>query len=459
LPQAIISVYNSVPLSGSPQETGTLFLYLRRRKPILVTPLFQQRPMGAKMKLNILRLLIVALACVNAIVVITKAGAQKSSPAPRPFISMSSLGLPDTAQTPAAATATQEKTTEQVQKNIKVLNGLPQSQLIPVMNFFSASLGVRCNFCHVNNNGVWAFDSDEKPEKDRAREMITMVLNINKTAFKGGTEVSCYTCHRGSRNPVGQPPLPLPLPSPRPADGPSTAPGPQASPAPRPAMPSADDIMNKYVAAIGGQAAIDKVKTRVMKGNINTSSGLTLTYEIEQSTPDRAHEIFVSQRGTMERAVSGNLGWEKNPQGLRDITGQPLADLRMSLQLFRNLKLKEQYTSLRVGGRKEKIGERDVYVLTGTMPDKRRERLFFDSESGLLLRRVTYTETMIGIIPEQTDFEDYRDVDGVKLPFSVRLSSVDAGNPVSTRTFTEIKLNVPVDDSKFNKPPATKPNP
>jgi photosynthetic reaction center cytochrome c subunit len=414
------------------------------------------KAIGAEMKLNILRLLIVALACVSAIVVITKAGAQKSLPAVRPFASMTSLGLPAPLQTPASAT---EKTTEQVQKNIKVLNGLPQSQLIPVMNFFSASLGVRCNFCHVNNNGVWAYDSDEKPEKGTAREMIAMVLNTNKTTFKGGTEVSCYTCHRGTRNPASLPLLPLPIPSPRPSAPAGPAPGAQASPTPRPAMPSADEIINKYVTAIGGQAAIDKLKTRVMKGNINTSSGLTLTYEIDQSAPDRAYEIFVSQRGTMERAVSGNTGWEKNPQGLHDITGQQLVDLKMSLQLFRNLKLKEQYTSFRVGGRKEKIGERDVYVLTGTMPDKKRERLFFDAETGLLLRRVSYTETMIGIIPEQTDFEDYRDVEGVKLPFTVRLSAVDAGNPVSTRTFTEIKLNVPVDDSKFSKPAATKPNP
>lgn len=409
------------------------------------------------MKLSILRLLIVALACVSAFIVITKADAQKSALVTRELVSMPSLGLPAPAQTPAAASAPQEKTTEQVQKNIKVLNGQPQSQLIPVMNFFSASLGVRCNFCHVNNNGVWAYDADEKPEKGRAREMIAMVLNINKTTFKGGLEVSCYTCHRGTRNPVGLPPLPLPLPSPRPsAGGPGAAPGAQASPTP--AMPSADEIINKYVATIGGQAAIDKLKTRVMKGNINTSSGLTLTYEIDQSATDRAYEIFVSQRGTMERAVNGRLGWEKNQQGLRDITGQQLSDLKLSLQLFRNLKLKEQYTSLRLG-RKDKIGERDVYVITGTTPDKKRERLFFDAETGLLLRRISYTETMIGIIPEQTDFEDYREVDGVKLPFTVRLSAVDAGNPVSTRTFTEIKLNVPVDDSKFNRPAPAKPNP
>jgi len=413
------------------------------------------------MKQNILRFLVVALSCVCALVVITNAGAQRSSSLNGEFrVSLSSLGSPAPAQSPAATAAPQEKTTEQVQKNIKVLNGLPQSQLIPVMNFFSASLGVRCNFCHVNNNGVWAFDSDDKPEKETAREMVRMVLSINKTTFKGGVEVSCYTCHRGQTNPAGLPTLPLPLPSPRPSapanpSGPGAAPAAQATPASSPAMPSADEILNKYITAIGGQAAIDKLKTRVMKGNIATAGGQTFTYEIAQAAPDRTYEMFVSQRGTMERAVNGAMGWERNPQGLHDLAGQQLTDLKTSLQLFRNLRLKEQYVSLRLG-RKDKIGEREVYVLTGTTADKKRERLFFDAENGLLLRRVTYTETMIGTIPEQTDFEDYREVEGVKMPFIVRLSSVDVGNPVSTRTFTEIKLNVAVDDSKFNKPAAAK---
>jgi photosynthetic reaction center cytochrome c subunit len=407
------------------------------------------------MKPTILRLLIVALSCVSAIVVITNAGAQKTSLGSQQPVTMAGLGLPAPVQTPAVTAAQQDKPTEQVQKNIKVLNGLPQSQLIPVMNFFSASLGVRCNFCHVNNNGVWAYDSDDKPEKNTAREMITMVFNVNKTTFKGGMEVSCYSCHRGVRNPVGLPQLPLPTPVPRPSPaGPSAAPGAQASPTPRP--PSADDIINKYVTAIGGQEAIDKIKTRVMKGTITTASGQTLTYEIVQTVPDRAYESFVAPRGQMERAISGNMGWEKNPQGVHDIMGGQLADLKMSLQLFRNLKLKEQYTSLRLG-RREKLGDREVYVMTGTTADKKRERLFFDAETGLLFRRISYNETMIGIIPEQTDFEDYREVEGVKLPFIIKLSTVDVGNPASTRTFTEIKLNVPVDDSKFNKPAAAKP--
>src|SRR6266496_6624132 len=107
-------------------------------------------------------------------------------------------------------TAQTEKTVEQAQKNIKVLNGLPESQLIPVMNLMGASLGVRCSYCHVNKDNKWDFVADEKPEKQTAREMIKMVLAINKTSFRGNTEVGCFTCHRGQTGPVGIPILPLP---------------------------------------------------------------------------------------------------------------------------------------------------------------------------------------------------------------------------------------------------------
>src|ERR1043166_9362389 len=354
------------------------------------------------MKLNILRLLVVLLAVASIVVVISKAQAQKLSLSLGTLASMTTDPRP--AQTPAIAA--QEKTAEQVQKNIKVLTGLPQSQLIPVMNYIAASMGRRCNYCHVNNNGQWDYASDDKQEKNTAREMIKMVLDVNKNTFKGNTEVGCYTCHRGRNSPQGIPPLPLPAPShqgggPRPAAaetaGSAPAQQPQASPSARHSPPSTDEILNKYITAIGGQAAIDKIKTRTMKGTIAMADGMTITYEIAQTAPDKAYEKFISQRGTMERAINGDTGWEKNPQGVRELTGMQLADLKLSLQLFRNLRLKEQYTRLRFGGR-EKVGDRDAIVLNAGIGDKA-ERLFFDAESGLLLRRITYTRTMIGVIP------------------------------------------------------------
>jgi outer membrane lipoprotein-sorting protein len=107
--------------------------------------------------------------------------------------------------------------------------------------------------------------------------------------------------------------------------------------------------------------------------------------------------------------------------------------------------------------RRDKIGDRDVYVLDGMTTDDKRMRLYFDATTGLLLRRVTATSTMIGLLPDQVDLEDYRDVDGVKFPFTGRAATIEVGNPISTRTFTEIKLNARVDDSKFDMPPAPKP--
>jgi len=350
-------------------------------------------------------------------------------------------------QQPVAAAPPAEKTVEQTKKNIKVLSGLPDSQLVPVMNFMSASLGVRCNYCHVNTEGKWDFVSDAKPEKNMAREMIKMVLAVNKDTFRGNTEVSCFTCHRGRTNPASVPSLPLPEGTPRPAAI-ETKPGET-----QPATPTVDQILAKYLEALGGSAAIDKLKTRASKGEWLTSNGLTWGYELYQSGPDKIYAVLSTpKQGVFERGFNGTAGWEKSSRGVRPIEGAELGNLRRYPDWFKDIKLKEQFSRLTFGG-KDKIGEREVYVLRGVTTDNRRERLYFDVQTGLLVRRVTNNPTMIGLIPEQVDFEDYRSVDGLMMPFTIRISSVDP-NITSTRKFTEIKLNVPVDETKFSKPPA-----
>ena len=353
---------------------------------------------------------------------------------------------PDIGPAAGCSGAPAEKTVEQVQKNIKVLNGLPQSQLIPAMNFMSASLGVRCTYCHINKDGKWDFVSDEKPEKNTAREMIKMVLAVNKDTFRGNTEVSCYTCHRGRTNPASVPTLPIPEVTPRPAAA-------EAKPGEtKPAVPTADQILAKYTEALGGNAVIDKLKTRSMKGEWLTSNGLTWGYEVYQSGPDKIYVVLnTPKQGVFERGFDGSVGWEKSNRGLRAVEGQELAVMRRYPDLFKDIKLKEQFSRLTFGGQ-DKINDREVYVLRGVTTDNRRERLYFDAQTGLLVRRVTNTPTMIGLIPEQVDFEDYRSVDGLMVPFTIRISSVDP-NISSTRKFTEVKLNVPVDETKFNKPP------
>lgn len=346
-----------------------------------------------------------------------------------------------------------EKPVEQVQKNIQILKGMPASQLQPLMNYISTSLGVKCDFCHVNKDGEWNFAADEKPHKVTAREMMQMVLNVNKTTFKGATEVTCYTCHRGRSHPTG---MPFPMPALAAVPGPGTGPGPL--PPAKETPPTAEQILDKYVTALGGPDAIARLKTRSMKGTFLTSNGVSLGYEIQQAAPEQLFiTITTPRQGIIERGFDGSLGWEKSNRGVRDLEGTELYYLRRYPGFFEDIRLKEQFARLSFAGA-DKINDREVYVLRGATADNKRHRLYFDRETGLLLRRVITTPTVLANIPEQIDFEDYREVDGMKLPFTIRITSIDSFFS-STRTFTEIKLNAAVDATKFKKPaaPAAKP--
>jgi hypothetical protein len=420
------------------------------------------------MKLAILRLVVVALACACALIVISSRSTQRVAANQKDKFAplYSALGMPQPDQTPAAA---QEKTIAQEgrEKNVKLLGDVPVSQFIPIMNYFAVSMGRRCNYCHVNNNGVWDYASDAKPEKNNAREMIKLVLDTNNRLQGLKLDpIACFTCHRGRNSPQSTVPLPLAVPSPpaggqgRPAAAPAGAtatPGaqPQSSPTPRPTPTPAEEIVNKYVTAIGGQANIDKVKSRTMKGSSTNGAGNPIPFDILQSSPNKFYILATLDQGTVERGFDGQVGWEKSARGVRELNTIEVWRLQNSLSLWGNLNFK-QYTRLRTIGR-DKVGDRDAYVIAANRSDTDVERLFFDVETGLLLRRITYLRTIVGTIPEQYDFEDYRDVDGVKLPFLVRVSSVDAGNPVSTRTFSEMQLNGSVDDAKFKMPPAPAP--
>ena len=345
--------------------------------------------------------------------------------------------------TTPALTVPAEKTVEQTRANIQVLKGLPDSQLIPVMNFMAASLGVRCTYCHVNKDGKWDFGSDEKAEKKTARDMITMVMGINKGNFRGNPEVSCYTCHRGRTSVVHTVSVPLPTPEPRPSPSPSPTTAQQPN-------PSAEQIIDKYYQAVGGIEAIEKLKSRVMKGTLITGQGTEVPYELNQSGPDSVLAVFTTPQGVVERALTGATGWEKTDRGIRDLTDFEISYIRRYSLLYVDLKLKDQFSRVSFGG-KQKIDGRDVYVVRGTTTSGKRETLFFDVETGLLTRRTSSTTTPVGTIPDQVDFSDYKDVEGMKLPFTIRFSAVDPSFS-GVRKVTEIKLNAPVDPKRFNKP-------
>ena len=341
---------------------------------------------------------------------------------------------------------------ERTVKNIQVLKGLPESQLFLVMNFVATSLGVNCNFCHVQqgkdpNTGVtkWVWESDDKPEKRTARGMMQMVLAIkanNQVDFRGN-EVTCYTCHRGQRKPVGIPDMPLARSG---HEGPD-----DAAPTERTTLPTVEQIFSKYVDAVGGSAATS-TRTLVLKGKREASQNRNWPNEISMAAPDRFLVVTTTPQATIRQIVNGDKGWIVNGTNVRNLTAANAIEAGRSYdELFNVIKVKPSQNTRLVGTRK--VGERDAYM-TENMTDTKIERFYFDSQTGLLLRKITLRKTMLMPFPEQVDFDDYREVDGVKVPFTIRYSAIDTYDSW-TRTFTEIKRNTVLSDSLFAAPNAS----
>jgi hypothetical protein len=354
---------------------------------------------------------------------------------------------------------------EQTRKNIQVLKGLPEGQLFPLMNYVSASMSVRCDYCHVtagkDANGFtkWVWESDDKETKKAARRMMQMTMQLNQTNLADfhNQRITCYTCHRGSTDPVRLIPLPLTQSGHEPGPAPAVAEAGQ-----RLAPPTPESILEKYVAAVGGREAIARMKTIVMRGTREASQGRVWPVEVTLEGADK-YAVLASipaQDGNpayeVRQAYSGGKGWIKSPRGAREFTPAELSDIRGGVRLVSTIKIAEPFPKMTFGGIR-KVGDRDAYVLVEKRAPDTTVRYFFDRETGLLVRQLTLRETVLNALPEQVDYEDYRDVDGVKLPFTIRLSAIDTYDS-STRKFTEIKANVPVDETIFVMP-ATKPQP
>ena len=333
----------------------------------------------------------------------------------------------------------QTQTAEQRFKNIQMFKGLPATQLEPTMAFIAASLGVRCSHCHVQGS----FDKDDKATKLTARRMIQMVRDLNKGSFNGQGAVSCFTCHRGRPAPVSVPVV---------GQNP-WAPG---SPSPKPEpLPSVKEILDRYVQAIGGAGALEKIKTRSAKGSRIGADGVLVPEEVHQKAPDKMLTVTSYPNLVFSNGVNGKVVWgHSSREGAMPLPEQLVAQLKREAVFYKELKTEELYSNLTV---LEKVPVRDTeaYVIQATPVDGPVEKLFFDVKSGLLLRRYTESETGLGKLPLQMDYEDYRVVDGIKQPFLIHWSM-----PGRTwgRKIEEIKQNIELDDAKFN-PILTRPNP
>jgi outer membrane lipoprotein-sorting protein len=328
---------------------------------------------------------------------------------------------------------------EQVFKNIQVLKGTPANQVIPSMQFIANSLGVECDFCHVRG----ANEKDDKKAKQTARQMIQMQMAINRDNFKGEREVTCFSCHRGAHDPVGVPII---------SDTETRRPEPEKTEAAASALPTADEILNKYVQAAGGADALQKISSRVEKGTVSFGPQ-QLPVEVLAKAPNKRISLVHTPNGDNITAFDGHAGWLGNPGGRppRDMSAQENEAIGFDATFYLPTELKKMFAQFRVRPAADKIGGHDVVQLIGVNPGKAPMRLFFDKESGLLLRSVRYADTPLGRNPTQVDYADYRAQDGIKVPFQWTVA-----RPLGRFTIqvTELQQNVPVDDKKFEKPVA-----
>ena len=361
---------------------------------------------------------------------------------------MSGVRAKSTAQTPptqttAALIPTPKKAEEQF-KNIQVLKGVPAEQIFPTMQFIAASLGVECEFCHVHN----AFDKDDKKPKKTARKMMEMMFAINKDNFDGHREVTCYSCHRGNPHPLAIPVVAsedatLVVPPPREAAGEA-----KESEVKESAGPTADQLLDKYVQAIGGAAAIDKISSRLMKGTINFG-GKSLPIDIYAKDPDERISLTHMPEGDSVTAFNGHEGW-LGMQGhqIREMHGSDLDGAAIDADLHLATHLKQMFSQMEVR-ETEKIDNHATYEVVGQREGKPPIQLYFDQQSGLLVRLVRYGETALGWLPTQIDYADYREVGVVKVPYRWTLARPSGRFTIQ---IAELKQNVPVDDTKFVKP-------
>jgi photosynthetic reaction center cytochrome c subunit len=340
------------------------------------------------------------------------------------------------------------KTAEQVYKNIEVLKGVPAGQVIPTMQFMTASLGVQCTFCHVEDH----FEKGDKKPKQVARDMMQMMFALNKNNFEGQREVTCYSCHRGAPNPLTIPAVGAESqPNPAAAGAGGNAGTGNAATAPKlPAnLPTVSQLLENYIRALGGSAAIEKITTRVEKGS-TTFHGQTQTVEIFTEAPDKQSIVrHMSGGESVVTTFDGQSGWSTAPnRPPREMHDADIAAARMDADLQFPLHIQQIFPELRLEY-PEKINDRDAYLLLAIREGQPPVKLYFDEQSGLLVRMTRYAETPLGRNPTQIDYADYREVDGVEVPLSVTTSQ--PGN-TSAIQFDEVHQNAPIDPAKFAGP-------
>jgi hypothetical protein len=336
---------------------------------------------------------------------------------------------------------------EQVFKNVQVLKGIPVDEFMDTMGIFSIALGMSCENCHAANDSKWEnYAADNSEKKKTARSMVVMMSMINKTFFGGKQQVTCFACHRGGDHPRVTPDLGAIYGAP-PDDELDDA----FEQDPR--GPSADQILDQYIQALGGDKALAGINTLVARG---TSSGYgpesaKRPIEIYAQVPDRRTLIIHTDNGDSTTTYDGNAGWiaaPLRPVPVMELTGGELEGARLDAVMSFPGRIKQALGHWRTGV-PAVIDDRRLQVVQGTGAGGSIATLYFDPQSNLLVRLRRYAASPVGRIPTQYDFSDYRDVGGVKMPFRWTMTWLDGRENVE---LSEVRMNAPIDAAKFAKP-------
>ena len=337
---------------------------------------------------------------------------------------------------------------EEAFKNIQVLKGISAGDFMGTMGIMTTALGFDCESCHASagtDNVKWELDT---PRKFMARRMVTMVTNINQTSFGGRQVVTCYTCHRGRDRPVVTQPVDDIYSSPplvmddvfRQAEG----------------APAPGTIVDKYIQVVGGAQRVNSLTSISATGTSRFFGNFGGGGEVQfyAKAPDQRATIISYKdapgRGDNSRTYDGRQGWMRVPLSILGeyaLGGNELAGARVDAQLTFPAQIKTALTNLRTGA-PTAINDIDVDVVQGDGPDGVTVSLFFDSKSGLLLRTVRYSRSPIGRISTQIDYDDYREVGGIKLPYKWEMAWLDGRDTIELR---DVKINVPIDAAKFGR--------
>jgi photosynthetic reaction center cytochrome c subunit len=338
---------------------------------------------------------------------------------------------------------------EDVFKNVQALKGIGVDDFLLTMGIMSAAVGSDCVGCHPSagtDHVDWALDT---PRKRTARRMVQMVTAINRDNFNGRQVVTCWTCHRGRDRPITTMTMDAVYgpPSDESDDVLTQARG----------VPAVDQVLNKYVDALGGAENVARVTSFVATGTSVGYRGFGGGGRVEVSAqaPDkRATHINFPEypdRGVSARTYNGRTGWIATPLAVvpkYELAGSERDGARLDAMLSFPAGITQALTNLRVAS-PSTVGDQDVTVLQGNGPNGTMATLYFDDRSGLLVRMVRHGRSPIGRVPTQVDYRDYREVGGIKFPFRWTFAWLDGRDDFE---FSDVKLNVAIDPARFGEP-------